>query len=288
MDEAMKLGADFVATGHYCRKEVMDVDGRPVYRLLAGSDHNKDQSYFLCQLSQKQLEKALFPIGDLEKPEVRRIAAELKLVTAHKKDSQGICFVGKVDLPVFLQQKLQAKKGKVYLIPTDCSLYSREPKGDLTLLSDSELDVLATSYPHTPAMGKVIGDHNGAHFYTIGQRKGLNIGGFPEPLFVIGIDVVENAVYTGMGQDHPGLFRRVLKVDHDEVHWVRPDLAMQLGEKRRFDIRIRYRQPLQGGVALMREGGLYVIFDEAQRGITPGQFAALYDGEELIASGAII
>lgn len=156
------------------------------------------------------------------------------------------------------------------------------------MLSDSELDVLATSYPHTPAMGKVIGDHNGAHFYTIGQRKGLNIGGFPEPLFVIGIDVVENAVYTGMGQDHPGLFRRVLKVDHDEVHWVRPDLAMQLGEKRRFDIRIRYRQPLQGGVALMREGGLYVIFDEAQRGITPGQFAALYDGEELIASGAII
>lgn len=288
MDEAMKLGADFVATGHYCRKEVIDVDGRPVYRLLAGSDHNKDQSYFLCQLSQKQLEKALFPIGDLEKPEVRRIAAELKLVTAHKKDSQGICFVGKVDLPVFLQQKLQAKKGKVYLIPTDCSLYSREPKGDLTLLSDSELDVLATSYPHTPAMGKVIGDHNGAHFYTIGQRKGLSIGGFPEPLFVIGIDVVENAVYTGMGQDHPGLFRRVLKVDHDEVHWVRPDLAMQLGEKRRFDIRIRYRQPLQGGVALMREGGLYVIFDEAQRGITPGQFAALYDGEELIASGAII
>ena len=288
MDEAMKLGADFVATGHYCRKEVIDVDGRPVYRLLAGSDHNKDQSYFLCQLSQKQLEKALFPIGDLEKPEVRRIAAELKLVTAHKKDSQGICFVGKVDLPVFLQQKLQAKKGKVYLIPADCSLYSREPKGDLTLLSDSELDVLATSYPLTPAMGKVIGDHNGAHFYTIGQRKGLNIGGFPEPLFVIGIDVVENAVYTGMGQDHPGLFRRVLKVDHDEVHWVRPDLAMQLGEKRRFDIRIRYRQPLQGGVALMREGGLYVTFDEAQRGITPGQFAALYDGEELIASGAII
>lgn len=288
MDEAMKLGADFVATGHYCRKEVIEVDGHPVYRLLAGSDHNKDQSYFLCQLSQKQLEKALFPIGDMEKPEVRRIAGELKLVTAHKKDSQGICFVGKVDLPVFLQQKLQAKKGKVYLMPADCSLYSREPQGDLTLLEDSQLDVLAESYPHTPEMGKVIGDHNGAHFYTIGQRKGLNIGGFPEPLFVIGIDVVGNAVYTGMGQDHPGLFRRVLKVKHDEVHWVRPDLAMQIGEMRRFDIRIRYRQPLQGGIAMMREGGLYVVFDEPQRGITPGQFAALYNGEELIASGPII
>src|SRR5690554_4121530 len=231
---------------------------------------------------------SLFPIGDLQKPEVRRIAGELKLVTAHKKDSQNICFVGKVDLPVFLQQKLQAKEGKVFLVEPDAELLRRSWNEALENPGDEVLEQLAQPYPYHPRYGKKIGQHNGAHFYTIGQRKGLNIGGFPEPLFVIGIDVVENAVYTGMGQDHPGLFRRVLKVDHDEVHWVRPDLAMQLGEKRRFDIRIRYRQPLQGGLDLMREGGLYVIFDEAQRGITPGQFAALYDGEELIASGAII
>ncbi|TAJ11418.1 tRNA 2-thiouridine(34) synthase MnmA [Marinilabiliaceae bacterium JC017] len=288
MDKALELGADYVATGHYCRKETIEVDGKPVYRLLAGSDDNKDQSYFLCQLSQKQLEKALFPIGDIIKPEVRRIANELKLVTAHKKDSQGICFVGKVDLPVFLQQKLVAKKGRVFLIPPESELFVRDwDKVYVAQPTDADLEELSKPYVFHPKYGKKIGDHNGAHFYTIGQRKGLNIGGFPEPLFVIGIDVNYNQVYMGMGLEHPGLFRRVLGIKSSEVHWIRPDLTMEQGEERRLKVRIRYRQPLQDAKLYCRENGMYIVFDKPQRGITSGQFAAWYDGDELIGSGVI-
>ncbi len=287
LDEAIKLGADFVATGHYCRKETIMVDGQPVYRLLAGSDHNKDQSYFLCQLSQKQLEKALFPIGDLQKPEVRRIASELKLVTAHKKDSQGICFVGKVDLPVFLQQKLVAKQGGVFLVSPDCELFNRNWNEVFDNPSEDLLYSFSKPYSLHPKYGKRIGDHNGAHFYTIGQRKGLNIGGFADPLFVIGINVEYNQVYVGMGQNHPGLFRSVLRVANKEVHWVRPDLAMKAGQSKAFEARIRYRQPLQKARVHQMEDALYIVFEEPQRGITAGQFAALYSKEELICSGVI-
>lgn len=287
LDEAMRLGADYVATGHYCRREEIVVEGKPVYRLLAGSDPNKDQSYFLCQLSQKQLEKSLFPIGDLQKPEVRRIAGELKLVTAHKKDSQGICFVGKVDLPVFLQQQLSAKAGRVFLMPDESEVFVRDWQVAKENPSDEVLAQLSQGFALHPKHGKKIGDHNGAHFYTIGQRKGLNIGGFPEPLFVIGINVEYNQVYVGMGQEHSGLYRSVLKVANDEVHWVRPDLALQIGEQRRFNVRIRYRQPLQGAVVHKRENGLFIVFDEPQRGITAGQFAAWYNGDELVGSGVI-
>lgn len=288
LEKALELGADFVATGHYCRKETIEVDGQPVHRLLAGSDDNKDQSYFLCQLSQQQLSKALFPIGDIVKPEVRRIASELNLVTAHKKDSQGICFVGKVDLPVFLQQKLTAKEGKVFLVEPDAELFQRDWQTAMEAnSSDETLDALAQPYAFHPKFGKKVGLHSGAHFYTIGQRKGLNIGGFPEPLFVIGINVDYNQVYVGMGQEHPGLYRQVLKINDNEVHWVRPDLALQPGESRRFSIRIRYRQPLQGGVLQARAEGMYIVFDEPQRGITAGQFAAWYAGDELVGSGVI-
>jgi tRNA-specific 2-thiouridylase len=287
MDEAIKLGAEFVATGHYCRKETIMVEGKPVHRLLAGSDPNKDQSYFLCQLSQKQLEKALFPIGDLQKPEVRRIAGELKLVTAHKKDSQGICFVGKVDLPVFLQQKLETKKGGVFLIPPDCELFTRNWQSVNENPYEALFAELAKPYAFHPKYGKWIGDQNGAHFYTIGQRKGLNLGGFADPLFVIGINVEFNQVYVGMGQEHPGLFRSVLRVANNEVHWVRPDLALKVGEQQSFNVRIRYRQPLQKAVVHQTQNGLYIIFDEPQRGITAGQFAAWYSGDELTGSGVI-
>ncbi len=288
LEKALELGADFVATGHYCRKEIIDVDGQPTYRLLAGSDDNKDQSYFLCQLSQQQLSKALFPIGDIVKPEVRRIASELNLVTAHKKDSQGICFVGKVDLPVFLQQKLTAKEGKVFLIEPSSDLFQRDWNAACSENpSDETLSDLATPFSFHPQFGQKVGMHNGAHFYTIGQRKGLNIGGFPEPLFVIGINVQFNQVYVGMGQEHPGLFRQVLKVNVNEIHWVRPDLVLKVGENRRFSIRIRYRQPLQGGVLHQRADGLYIVFDQLQRGITAGQFAAWYAGDELVGSGVI-
>lgn len=287
MDEAIKLGADYVATGHYCRKETIEINSKPVYRLLAGADHNKDQSYFLCQLSQQQLSKSLFPIGDLQKPEVRRIAGELNLITAHKKDSQGICFVGKVDLPVFLQQKLEAKEGKVILIPPESDLFVKKDK-EHTQFDSEDIKRSAEPFPFHPKYGKSIGTHNGAHFYTIGQRKGLNIGGFAEPLFVIGTNVEYNQVYVGMGQEHPGLFRSALKIANHEVHWVRPDLKLEMGESKRYNLRIRYRQPLQKAEVFQQEDGLYVLFDEPQRGVTAGQFAAWYDdNEELIGSGVI-
>lgn len=282
LEEALKLGADFVATGHYCRKEETEVDGKNMYRLLAGSDPNKDQSYFLCQLSQQQLSKALFPIGHLLKPEVREIARQQNLPTAERKDSQGICFVGKVDLPTFLQQQLEPKTGNVIEIPA--ALMEKKKQVEV---SEENYRKLCFSFPYKPWNGKVIGEHQGAHFYTIGQRKGLNIGGHHDPLFVIGTDVKRNIIYVGEGQNHPGLFRKGLFVAANDMHWIRNDLQMNPGEKREFDIRIRYRQPLEKGVIHQKEDGAYFIFENEQRGITSGQFAAWYLGEELIGSGVI-
>ena len=280
LKEALKMGADFVATGHYCRKAEEVVDGRTVYRLLAGADKNKDQSYFLCQLTQEQLRYALFPIGDMLKPEVREIAQAQKLATAKRKDSQGICFVGKVDLPVFLQQQLAAKQGNIHEILPAWRGYGRE-------IADEDLKALAEPFCYTVRDGKKIGTHNGAHFYTIGQRKGLGIGGRKESLFIISTDVKENVIYVGEGDSHPGLYRRALCIQSDEVHWVEPSEQMQVGERRRYQVRRRYRQPLQGAVLICREEGLYILFDEPQRGIAAGQFAAWYDGEELAGSGVI-
>ena len=282
MEKALELGAKYVATGHYCRREIVDNEGINYYRLLAGTDQNKDQSYFLCQLNQDQLSKSLFPIGHLLKPDVREIARQHGLITAERKDSQGICFVGKVDLPVFLQQKLVAKKGNVIEIP---ELFMFK-KIDLPLIPQF-LDKLCSPFPYKPWNGKVIGEHNGAHFYTIGQRKGLNIGGYQEPLFVIGTDVVRNIIYVGEGKDHPGLFRHGLFIPKEDIHWVRPDLALNEGEERSFLIRIRYRQPLEQGIVFMKNDGIYILFDNKQRGITSGQFAAWYLEDELIGSGVI-
>ena len=280
LKEALKLGAEYVATGHYCRKETVSVDGRPVCRLLAGSDPNKDQSYFLCQLSQEQLRRALFPVGDLLKPEVRRIAAEQQLATARRKDSQGICFVGKVDLPVFLQQKLASKRGNVHEIKAGWPKYGRTA-------ADDDLAALAEPWRYTVRDGKKIGEHNGAHFYTIGQRKGLGIGGRKESLFVLATDVAENLIYVGEGDSHPGLYRRALFIRREELHWVDPTRRLTSGGRERFSIRIRYRQPLQAGELILRDEGAYILFDEPQRGIAPGQFAAWYDGDELVGSGVI-
>jgi tRNA-specific 2-thiouridylase len=278
LKEALRLGADYVATGHYCRREETTVDGQLYYRLLAGVDGNKDQSYFLCQLSQEQLSRAMFPIGGMLKPEVRRIAEEQKLATAKRKDSQGICFVGKVDLPTFLQQKLAARAGQIIEIPADWAGYSRH---------SDELSELAEPYRYSPGDGVVVGEHNGAHFYTIGQRKGLAVGGKAEPLFVIATDVGRNVVYVGMGEHHPGLYRQALYVREDEIHWVRPDRAISTDGSDRFSLRIRYRQPLQSGRFIKSTEGAYLLFDNPQRGITAGQFAAWYDDEELIGSGVI-
>ena len=337
---ALKMGADMVATGHYCRKVTEEgPDGKPVYRILAGSDPNKDQSYFLCQLTQDQLSKALFPIGDIPKPEVRRIAAEADLPSADKKDSQGICFVGKVDLPTFLQQKLKPCEGDVvevfdayysdneqyrFIHDTLQSLLSDEssdvkmitdyisedkavpsehcgmpwameklaslPDADLYRLSQpvrydirfetetyrsGRKHIKKTRYKENP-YGKIVGKHDGAQFYTIGQRKGLNIGGHKDSIFVIETDIPQNIIYVGEGHTHKGLSRSCLRIDPSEIHWIREDLAMKVGDIRRYKVRIRYRQPLQDATLLMRENGLYILFDAPQRGITPGQFAAWY------------
>ena len=361
LEAARKLGADAVATGHYCRKDVVPgPDGRPVYRLLAGEDSNKDQSYFLCQLTQEQLASALFPIGDLDKSEVRRLAAEADLPSADKKDSQGICFVGKVDLPTFLKQKLESVEGDVIevydawyedsaeyrweretlqglLAPGQTLRMVTDYTGDndvvrsvhgvpnhergcdraasvfdperLRALSDVQLLRLATPLSYdlefeqeTYRSGKhhikktrwkanpygcIAGRHEGAQFYTVGQRKGLGIGGHAQPVFVIGTDVARNRIYVGEGHSHKGLSRRCAHIAPDEVHWIREDLRMLPGELRRYRVRVRYRQPLQDAWLLCRECGLFLLFDDPQRGLTPGQFAAWYDRDELIGSGVI-
>jgi len=284
LEAAKTLGAVQVATGHYCRKDVLYSSATtPTYRLLAGLDPNKDQSYFLCQLSQEQLAQALFPIGDISKPEVRRIATELGLATAQKKDSQGICFVGKVDLPVFLQQKLEKKLGMVVYIPDDLKAYHR-------LMPDTLEDRLrkqARPYYYRLKDGRVVGQHQGAHFYTIGQRKGLGIGGFEQPLFVLATDIQENCIFVGEGEKHPGLYRKTLKVMNEEVHWIRPDLRLKTGQSTAYQVRIRYRQPLQNAVLYQLEDGLYVDFEQPQQSVTAGQFAAWYANDEVIGSGPI-
>ena len=349
LETARKLGADMVATGHYCRKEtITGPDGKTVYRILEGSDPGKDQSYFLCGLSQEQLSKALFPIGHLLKKEVRRIAHEAGLMSADKKDSQGICFIGKVDLPTFLKQKLESREGDIVEVfdayydgnpqyqfikktlasitqdgrePEMITSYISEDKsgpktdsvpfdsGKIASLDDEVLlrlsrpveydisfetetyksgkkHIRRTRYKENP-FGRIIGRHEGSQFYTVGQRKGLAVGGHKEPVFVIATDSVKNVIYVGEGHAHKGLSRSCLRVAPEELHMIRPDLAMTPGELRRFDVRIRYRQPLQGAWVTLRENGLYIIFDSPQRGIPPGQFAVLYDNSEMIGSGVI-
>lgn len=285
MKIALSLGADYVATGHYCRKGILEKDGKEIYQLLAGVDVNKDQSYFLCQLSQEQLAKSLFPIGELTKPQVREIAAQMDLVTAEKKDSQGLCFIGKVRLPEFLQQQLQPKEGIIIEISAEDPIYSLpQPK------FNSEVDQLefeAEPLFYSASMGKIVGKHQGAHYFTIGQRKGLNVGGTKEGLFIIATDVENNIIYTGQGASHPGLFRKALKVLPNEIHWIREDLRLKNGENMDVMARIRYRQPLQKATLHQTEGGLYVVFDEPQSAITQGQFVSWHLGEELVGSGVI-
>ena len=347
---AEKLGADYVATGHYCRKETVEGPEGPIHRILAGTDPNKDQSYFLCQLTQAQLSKAMFPIGDIIKPEVRRLAHEADLPSADKKDSQGICFVGKVDLPTFLQQKLKPCEGDIvevydaYYVDNDhyhklesilssiwaeaseevrmITDYVSEDKGDVAVptgcpfdlekvaaMTDEDLMTLSepvkydirfqtetyrsgrkhikkTRYKENP-FGKIVGKHDGAQFYTIGQRKGLNVGGHKDSLFVIETDIPNNIVYVGEGHRHKGLSRSCLRIAPADIHWIRPDQRMAVGEIRRFRVRIRYRQPLQDATLIMRDSGLYILFDAPQRGITSGQFAVWYDSDEMLGSGVI-
>ena len=285
MKIALDLGADYVATGHYCRKGTIEKDGKEVFQLLAGKDNNKDQSYFLCQLSQEQLAKALFPIGELQKPEVRDIAAKADLITADKKDSQGLCFIGKVRLPDFLQQQLKPKEGVIVEIPKNNFNYTNTKKSFNT--KTEELQYLSRKAEYAVADGEVVGKHQGAHYFTKGQRKGLSVGGKVEPLFVIETDVKENVIYTGQGKNHPGLYKRALFVSNEELHWVRPDLALKTDETMNVLARIRYRQPLDKATLYKVDSGLYVEFENLQSAITEGQFVAWYLEDELVGSGVI-
>ncbi len=285
MKIALDLGADFVATGHYCQKETIEKNGKTIYKLIAGADDNKDQSYFLCQLSQEQLSKSLFPIGNLTKPEVRAIAAEMELITAEKKDSQGLCFIGKVRLPEFLQQKLKPKEGLIIQIDKDDAIYKSEFLNNLT--DEEKLIENSKKITYNPEMGKIVGKHQGAHFFTIGQRKGLNVGGTKEPLFIIATDVKTNTIYTGLGSEHPGLFRNSLFVEKSETHWIREDLKLLVGQEMEVLARIRYRQPLQKAILHQHENGIYIKFEAPQSAITEGQFVAWYIDNELIGSGVI-
>ena len=285
MKIALSLGADYVATGHYCRKGKIENNGNTIFQLLAGKDDNKDQSYFLCQLSQEQLAKALFPIGELTKPEVREIATKMELVTAEKKDSQGLCFIGKVRLPEFLQQQLKPKEGLIFEVPSNSEIYNQARP---TFNSkEEELIFESTPIVYTPATGKVVGKHQGAHYFTIGQRKGLNVGGTKEALFIIATNVVTNEIYTGQGHAHPGLFQKALRVQNSEIHWIRTDLKLENGQSMEVMARIRYRQELQKATLYQFESGLYVSFEQPQSAITQGQFVAWNIGEELVGSGVI-
>jgi len=285
MKIAMELGADYVATGHYCRKSEFDKDEKKVYQLLAGKDNNKDQSYFLCQLSQDQLAKSLFPIGELTKPEVRKIATDLDLVTAEKKDSQGLCFIGKVRLPEFLQQKLKPIEGIIVDIPKNSPIFDREVPEFKD--KEEELEFNSKKIIYSKEDGKIVGKHQGSHYFTKGQRRGLAVGGTVEPLFVIDTDVDKNIIYTGEGKNHPGLYRNVLFVKNDEIHWIRPDLELKSGEEMEVMARIRYRQTLEKAKLYKFENGLYVAFENKQSAITEGQFVAWYHDEELLGSGVI-
>lgn len=285
MKIALELGADFVATGHYCRKGILEKDGEATYQLLAGVDGNKDQSYFLCQLSQEQLAKSLFPIGELTKPEVREIATELDLVTADKKDSQGLCFIGKVKLPDFLQQQLKPKEGVIVEIPKEQVIYTT--KDQKFNSKEEELEYLSRKINYKVDLGKIVGKHQGAHYFTKGQRKGLGVGGTIEPLFVIDTDVHENVIYTGQGKEHPGLYKRALFVSNEELHWIREDLALKDNETMTVLARIRYRQNLEKATLHKVASGLYVEFENMQSAITEGQFVAWYHKDELLGSGVI-
>ena len=284
---ALQLKADFVATGHYCRKDQFEKDGETIFQLKAGLDKNKDQSYFLCQLNQEQLSKALFPIGHLEKSEVRKIATEAGLSTAEKKDSQGLCFIGKVKLPEFLQQQLKPKQGDIIEIEKGHPLFNKNKEFNRENTSLEALQNLSQDYIYTPDLGVKVGEHQGAHYFTIGQRKGINVGGKVEPLFVIDTDTKTNTIYVGQGTNHMGLYRPALKVANDEVHWLRKDLKMGVGERMDLKARIRYRQALEDVTLHQHEDGLYMVFENDQRGIAPGQFVAWYHKDELLGSGVI-
>ena len=286
LQTALSLGADKVATGHYARvSSFVDERGEEIYQLLAGKDNNKDQSYFLCQLNQNQLSKALFPIGELTKPKVREIAREIGLVTADKKDSQGLCFIGKVSLPTFLQQQLIPKEGEIVEIFSD---YKEFHKGMLVFETKlDELKYLSKKIKYQKEDGKVIGKHQGAQFFTIGQSKGLGIGGHKESCFIIDRDMENNILFVGEGKNFPGLYRKALKINNDEVHWVREDLRLKNGESMKIKARIRYRQPLEDAVLYQYEEGFFIEFENPQSAIAEGQFAAWYQGEELLGSGVI-
>ena len=278
LNAALKLGAQYIATGHYCRKETIYIENKPIHRLLSGKDKNKDQSYFLCQVNQYQLSKALFPLGHLQKSDVRELAKKHGLITAEKKDSQGLCFIGKVKLPVFLQEQLKPNPGNIIEIAHNHSCFT---------YANNEIETLCTGYHLDPSYGKVVGQHQGVQFYTIGQRKGLGVGGTDLPLFILEKKSSQNIIYVGKSEHHAGLKRRGLYIAKENIHWIREDLELAIGEERAYLVRIRYRQELCTAKLYRQVSGLFIIFEEWMNSIASGQFAAWYDADELIGSGVI-
>ncbi len=244
LERALSMGADFIATGHYVRKEAKLQLGSFASKLLVAKDKNKDQSYFLCRLNQKQISKAIFPIGDYLKSEVRELAREAGLVTASKKDSQGLCFVGKVDFQDYIREFLPKHEGMV-----------------------------------VNSRGKILGKHDGIEFFTPGQRHGLKIGGQSDPIYIAEKELASNTLVVAQGADDPILYKKEILIS--DINWI--------SEKPKFPLkcraRIRYRQPLEA--AIISEDGR-VVFDKPQRGVAPGQFAALYLNEEMMGGGFII
>lgn len=246
LDYAMKIGADYLATGHYAG---VDYDGKG-YRLLRGRDPRKDQSYFLCTLGQSQLAKALFPLADIPKREVREIAAKAGLKTAEKKDSTGICFIGERDFKEFLSNYLPAQPGEIRSLS-----------------------------------GEMLGRHDGLMYYTLGQRKGLGIGGkgSGEPWFVVEKDLKENILYVAQGEDHPALLSTGLLAT--DVHWVS---GLPAAETFTCTAKFRYRQPDQEVTVNRKQKNTWeVLFDKPQRAVTPGQFAVFYQDRSCLGGGVI-
>jgi tRNA-specific 2-thiouridylase len=247
LDYALTLGAELIATGHYVRRR--DLDGRS--ELLKGLDPNKDQSYFLHAVGGEQIAKTMFPVGELEKPQVRAIAEMYGLVTAKKKDSTGICFIGERRFSDFLKQYLPAQPGTI-----------------------------------ETTEGETIGRHHGLMYHTIGQRQGLGIGGLKdagdEPWYVLEKDLSRNVLIVGQGNDHPWLFSRALLAS--DIYWVNP---IDLSAPKRLTAKVRYRQNDQPCVLHAADKGYRVEFDEPQRAVTPGQSVVFYDGEVCLGGGVI-
>lgn len=283
---SISLGINKIATGHYAIvKKCYNKNNKKVYKLFSGVDPSKDQSYFLSQLNQHQLSKSIFPLGFYKKKHIRKIAHKIGLITYNKKDSQGLCFVGKISLTSFLHKKFATYKGKIIKIPNNSYLYATTNIHN----KKKKLIFLSKAIEYKENDGYVIGSHNGAFAYTKGQRKGLKIGGLTTPLFVLDTDTINNIIYVGQGRNHPGLYRKVVFTKKHKINCIGCELIIDndLMIIKKISCRIRYRQNLQKAIMYIYKEGIYTEFLKKQFSITEGQFITWYYRKQLIASAVI-